>query len=143
MIDFHPENKKTNISEALRYFTNAIKKRSISFVISDFIDTNYEDALKISNRKHDVVAIRIYDRRENELPNIGMVRVKDAETGELTWLDSSSSNVRNYYKARSLQFENELRDRFNRSGVDFTKIATNESYVRPLMHLFKRRESRM
>ncbi len=80
LIEFTPEHKKTNISQALKYLNNVIKKRSIAFLISDFMDTNYEDALKIANRKHDVVGIRIYDKRENELPDIGLIKVQDAET---------------------------------------------------------------
>ena len=142
LIEFTPEHKKTNISQALKYLNNVIKKRSIAFLISDFMDANYEDALKIANRKHDVVGIRIYDKRENELPDIGLIKVQDAESGELRWLDTSDHNVRLSYKASALQFEDNLKKLLNRSGVDFTSIATHESYITPLMNLFKKREGR-
>lgn len=142
LIEFTPEHKKTNISQALKYFTNVIKKRSIAFLISDFIDKDYEEALKIANRKHDVVGLRIYDRRENELPDIGLIKVKDAETGEQRWLDTSDHKVRTSYKAASLEFEDKLKKLLNRSGVDYTSIATNQSYVTPLVNLFKKREGR-
>lgn len=142
LIEFTPISKKTNISQALKYFTNVIKKRSIAFLISDFIDEKYEDALKIANRKHDVVGIRIYDRRENELPDVGLIKIQDAESGELRWLDTSDHKVRTSYKASSLQFEDTLKKLLNRSGVDFTSIATHESYIAPLINLFKKREGR-
>ena len=142
LIEFTPVSKKTNISHALKYFTNVIKKRSIAFLMSDFLDTNYEDALKIANRKHDVVGIRIYDRRENELPDIGLIKVQDAESGELRWLDTSDHKVRTSYKAASLEFDDKLKKLLNRSGVDFTSIATHESYITPLTNLFKKREGR-
>lgn len=142
LIEFVPEHKKTNISQALKYFTNVIKKRSIAFLISDFMDSNYEEALKIANRKHDVVGIRIHDKRENELPNIGMIKIVDSESGELLWLDTSDQKVRTSYKASALEFEDTLKKLLNRSGVDFTSIATHESYVTPLVNLFKKREGR-
>lgn len=142
LIEFTPEHKKTNISQALKYLNNVIKKRSIAFLISDFVDNNYEDALKIANRKHDVVGIRIYDRRENELPDIGLIKVLDAETGELRWLDTSEQKVRTAFKASALQFEDNLKKTLNRSGVDFTSVATHESYIKPLVNLFKKRERR-
>ena len=142
LIEFTPEHKKTNISQALKYLNNVIKKRSIAFLISDFIDANYEDALKIANRKHDVVGIRIRDNRENELPDIGLIKVKDAESGELRWVDTSHNKVRTSYKAAALEFDDKLKKLLNRSGVDFTSIATHESYVGPLVNLFKKREGR-
>lgn len=142
LIEFTPEHRKTNISQALKYLNNVIKKRSIAFLISDFMDANYEDALKIANRKHDVVGIRIYDKRENELPDIGLIKVQDAESGELRWLDTSDHKVRVSYKASALQFEDNLKKMLNRSGVDFASIATHESYITPLMNLFKKREGR-
>lgn len=142
LIAFKPESTGTDIKFALRYCTNVIKKRSIAFVISDFMDESFEDALKIANRKHDVVALRIFDKREMELPDIGLIRVKEAETGTLKWVDTSDSEVRRQYMVEAKRNELRLKDIFNRSGVDTANISTSESYVKPLMNLFKKRESR-
>lgn len=140
LIDFQPEHKKTNIGEALRFFTGAIKKKSIAFIISDFMDEGYQDALKIAGRKHDVVGIRIHDKREKELPPMGLVQFKDAETGQLRWVDTSSEEVRKSYKIAALEREAKTTEKLRRAGVDFCSIATDESYVAPLINLFKRRE---
>ncbi len=139
LIEFKPESKKTNIQQALRYFTNMVKKRSIAFLISDFIADGYKDALKIANKKHDLVAIRIHDKREHELPNVGMVKLKDAETGKQIWVDTSSSEIRTHYSIAGKKRESDLKDMFNKCGVDTVNIATGESYIQPLMNLFKRR----
>lgn len=127
---------------ALRFMTNAIKKRSIVFLISDFIGGNYEDALKIAARKHDVVALRIVDPREEVLPDAGLIRLKDAESGEELWIDSASESVRENYRKRFLKKEGELKQLFARCGVDSARLRTNESYVQPLMNLFKKRGTR-
>lgn len=140
LIEFKPEHKKTDIKQALKYLTNVIKKRSIAFVISDFItDANFIDALKIANKKHDLVALRIYDKREMELPNIGLVKFIDAETGTLKWMDTSDKNVRIHFYAEAKKQEASLKEIFNRSGVDSADINTADSYIKPLMNLFKRR----
>lgn len=140
LIEFKPEHKKTDIRQALKYLTNVIKKRSIAFVISDFItDASFIDALKIANKKHDLVALRIYDKREMELPNIGLVKFMDAETGTLKWMDTSDKNVRNHFYAEAKKQEASLKEIFNRSGVDSADINTADSYIKPLMNLFKRR----
>jgi len=142
LIEFKPQSTLTNIEQALRFFTNVIKKRSIAFLISDFMTEGYKDALKIANRKHDLVALRIYDKRELELPNIGLVKLKDTETGQQKWIDTSAKEVRLHYSVTAKKREADLKDMFNRSGVDTTTIGTHESYVQPLMNLFKRRNSR-
>ena len=144
MIDFHPENKGTNIPEALRYLTNAIRKKCTAFVISDFIDDHpdVEKALSVANSKHDVVAIRIYDEREQELPPIGMLKVKDAETGRYVWINSNDRRTREIYRNWWFEQGERLRGIFTRCGVDSTLINTREDYVRSLMNLFKRREAR-
>jgi uncharacterized protein (DUF58 family) len=142
LISFEPQSKGTNITLALRYLTNLIKKKSIVFLISDFMDNGFNDALKIANRKHDMVALRIYDKRERELPDIGLVKMKDAETGVVRWIDTSDREVRRTYEYESRKSEQRLKDIFNRSGVDTASIATSENYIRPLMNLFKKRESR-
>lgn len=139
LIEFKPEHSRTNIDEALRYLINGVKKRSIAFVISDFMDNGFDKALKIANRKHDLVALRIHDPREHEMPNIGLVPFRDAESGELRWVNTGSKKVRTRFKAKALEHEAYLQDLFRRSGVDHANIATNESYIRPLMNLFKRR----
>jgi uncharacterized protein (DUF58 family) len=142
LIDFKPENKGTNVAEALRYFTSAIKKRSTAFIISDFISPKFDDELKIANKKHDIIALRLYDRHEEEFPNLGLVPMRDEETGELQWINTANKEVRTAYKAAALKRNDELSNTFKKSGVDFTSIGTHESYVKPLMTLFKKRESR-
>ena len=139
LIEFKPEHKKTDLKLALKYLTSVIKKRSIAFVISDFISADFSDALKIANKKHDLVALRIFDNRENELPNIGLIKLLDAETGEQKWVDTSNKNVRTHFLAQSKRREAYLKDLFNKSGVDTANISTGESYVKPLINLFKRR----
>lgn len=139
LIEFEPQSKATNISEGLRYLTNAIKKRSIAFVISDFIGPKFDDALRIANRKHDVVALRIYDQREAELPPIGLVQVYDAENGSSMWIDTSNRTLRENYRKSWLSHEQYLMETFKKSGVDNTMIRTDEDYVKPLMNLFKHR----
>jgi len=141
LIDFEPENKGTNISEALRYMTNAIKKRCTCFIISDFIqsENEFDKALTIANNKHDVVALRIFDEREASLPPIGMIKLKDAETGEYIWVDSSSRQVRESYAQWWKEASAKLDWSFKKSGVDYANINTKEDYVRSLMTLFKKR----
>ncbi|MGZ3904955.1 MAG: DUF58 domain-containing protein [Bacteroidia bacterium] len=139
LINFEPENKGTNVTLALKFLTNAIKKRSIAFVISDFIDTGFEDAVKIANKKHDIVALRIYDRAEIQIPKIGLIKLKDNETGKIKWVDTSSDSFQKELKIQQLKTENKLKDTFSRAGVDFAKISTEEGYVKPLMNLLKRR----
>ncbi len=142
LIDFKPENRETDISVALGYFTNVIKKRCTAFLISDFIDQGFEDALKIANRKHDLIALRISDRREQELPNIGMLQIKNAETGKKTWIDTSHAALRAEYKKLGRKKEKQLEETFLKCGVDVANIKTGEDYVKPLTGLFKKRESR-
>lgn len=139
LIEFKPEHKKTDIQLALKYLTSVIKKRSIAFVISDFMDSNFNDALKIANKKHDLVALRIYDKREQELPNVGLLKLVDAETGALKWVDTSDKKVRKQYLANAKKHEASLKEMFNKSGVDTANINTEESYIVPLTNLFKRR----
>lgn len=139
LIEFEPQNKTTNITEGLKYLTNAINKRSVAFLISDFLSPDFEDAIKIANRKHDLVALRIYDRREAELPPIGLAQVKDAETDKYVWVDTSSKKVRETYSQWWKNKQASLDDIFNKSGVDNVMIRTDEDYVKPLMKLFKHR----
>ncbi|MFT4679911.1 MAG: hypothetical protein ACI9RU_002615 [Litorivivens sp.] len=139
LINFEAESSGTDIRLALDYLNSVIKKRSICFLVSDFEDQGFEDALKIANKKHDMVALRIQDPAEQVLPNIGLVQIKDSETGEVQWVNTSSKSVRQKFaKNRAIQ-NAELKGLFRKSGVDFASINTNENYVRPLMNLFKQR----
>lgn len=142
LIDFKAENKGTNIAEALRYLTNAIKKKSTAFLISDFMDKGFEKAIQIANYKHDLIAIRVTDEREKEIPDVGMVRMLDAETGNTMWVDTSSSKVRKYYAKQIAAKTTHLDKTFARFGVDMAKVYTGQDYVKPLMNLFKKREAR-
>ncbi|MCC8197403.1 MAG: DUF58 domain-containing protein [Tannerellaceae bacterium] len=140
LIDFQPDDKKTDISHVLKYLTNAIKKRCTAFLISDFIDKgNFKDALTIANRKHDVVAIQVYDRRETELPAVGLLKIKDAETGEERWIDSSSSRVREAYAQWWNHRQEVMSDTFKKCRVDSVSIRTEDDYVKSLIALFDKR----
>ena len=140
LIDFYPEDKQTDIEQALEYMTNSIKKRCTCFVISDFIDEHdFAHALAIANRKHDVVALRVYDPRENQLPPVGMMYLRDAETGEQMWVDTSDKKLREAYEKYAFVSEKELDAIFKRSGVDVANIRSDEDYVRALITLFKKR----
>ena len=139
LLNFKAENKGTNIGEAVRFFTNVTKKRSTAFIISDFIDDGFEESIKISSRKHDLIALRIYDERETSMPNVGLACFKDSETNAIRWIDTSNSNFRNNYANFWLQKEKNLNEIFLKYGVDNLKLRTDFDYVKPLMNLFKRR----
>lgn len=141
LIDFEPEARGTDISGAIRYLTNAIKKRCTAFIISDFIqkETALENALSIANNRHDIVALRIYDERETELPNIGMVKLKDAETGNYSWIDTSDRKAREIYRKWWNDLSAQLDNSFQKSRVDYVNISSNHDYVKSLISLFKKR----
>ncbi len=142
VLVFRPERRGTNIAGGLRFLTGAIKKRSIVFLISDYIDEGYEDALKIAGKKHDLVGIKLFDPREADLPPVGLMRTVDAETGETRWVDAGDRNVREAY-ARWWRAMEEARIRtFRRSGLDEIRIRTDQPYVKPLMMFFRMREKR-
>jgi uncharacterized protein (DUF58 family) len=142
LIAFTPENKGTDVGQALKFFTGAIKKKCTAFVISDFMSPAFENELKIANKKHDIIALRLFDIHDEEFPDMGLIPLKDEETGQLTWVNTGDKQVRNAYKADALRRNANLKDVFSRSGVDTTSIGTHESYVKPLMTLFKKREGR-
>jgi uncharacterized protein (DUF58 family) len=142
LLDFKPERKGTNIAEGLRYLTSAIKKRSIAFLISDFLGDGFDDALKIAGRKHDLIAVRLFDPREAELPSSGFMRVVDAETGEALWVDSGDAGVRNAYVRWWKEKEETRKKLFRRSGVDDIDIRIDQSYIQPLVGFFRLREKR-
>jgi len=139
LLNLRPESKGTNVAEALRYLTNVQKKKTTAFVISDFIDDDFYDALRIANYKHDVIALHVYDEREAELPNVGLVKMRDAETDRFMWLDTSNAGIRKQYKETWLGANSRLKDTFTRAGVDNAQINTAEDYVKPLLQLFKQR----
>lgn len=142
LINIEPSSQRTDLGLALRYLNNTIKKRSIAFVISDFISPGFSDALKIASRKHDTVAIRIYDERETKLPDAGLLYITDAESGKTLCVDSSHPALRKHFESYYLKREQELDSLFARCGVDHVSINTSQNYVQPLSNLFKQRERR-
>ena len=141
LLDFTPENKGTDIGGALRYMTDALKKRTTAFVISDFIDDthDYRTSLSVAANKHDVIGIQIFDKRDTQIPDIGLIRVKDLETGGERWLDTSSKRTRQSLSKWWYDRQQKMTETMRRSGVDIASIATDEDYVRALMGLFQRR----
>lgn len=128
---------------ALRYFTDALKKRTTTFLISDFIDSHdYSKALSVASNKHDVIGIQIYDKRDSQLPNVGLMRVSDLETGDLRWIDTSSKSVRSTYNKWWYLRQQNITETMQKSKVDFTSIATDDDYVKALMALFRNRGTR-
>jgi uncharacterized protein (DUF58 family) len=142
LIDFEPIGRGTDLSIALRFFTNVIKKRSICFVLSDFMDDGYETPLRIAARRHDMVGIHVYDPKEAQLPNVGLIRARDAESGRDTWLDTSSARLRKQYEERFRIHEQQFQTEFRKSGADHLSIRTDQSYVNVLLQFFKNRTSR-
>lgn len=142
LVDFKAESRKTNLSEALRFLTNAIKKRCTAFIISDFIDSPFEKSLQIASGKHDIVALRVYDPRETELPAVGIIEIFDRESGETRWIDSSENRVRNSYRDWWINHSRNVEAIFTRCGVDTTAIRTDQDYVKPLLKIFSQRELR-
>lgn len=143
IINFEPESNGTNIDVALQFMTNAIKKRCSAFLISDFIDDHdYFKSMSIANRKHDLASIQVYDRRDAEMPNVGLIRVKDLETGSDHWLDTSSSSTRKAYAKAWYDRQQRLASVTTRSGVDLASVTTDEDFVKALLGLFRRRGSR-
>ncbi len=140
ILSFKPENNKTDISMALRYLTNAIKKRCTAFLLSDFIDSSdYKQALKIANRKHDLVSIQVYDRLSTELKPVGLMKVLDPETVVERWVDTSSRKVREIYREWWVNQQREMDMAFKQSNVDSISVSTDDDYVKSLLMLFKKR----
>ena len=140
MLDFHPESLKTDIAGALEFLTSVSKRRCTAFVLSDFyVRQSFQQQLDIANRKHDVCAIQVYDRRAMELPNVGLMKVVDAETGFEQYVDTSRKTVRNYYRLYWDNRQRDLKETFAKAGVDCVSIATDDDYVKQLMLLFHRR----
>ncbi len=143
LLSYQPKGSGTNISGALQYLNNVIKKRSISFVLSDFIDTNYENALRIVSKRHDVIAVTMNDPRERDLPNIGLLKMKDAESGQERWIDTGDSNIRQSFVQYWRKHDEKMKKAFLSTKVDRITIETHKPYLRPLVDFFKMRESRI
>ena len=142
LLNFEPVERGTDIKKVLQYITNAQKKRCTTFLISDFIDnSDFRQALTIAINEHDMVAIQVYDPRETQLPPVGLMKLRDAETGREMWVDASSRKVRERYAAWWSEMQERARDAFNKSRVDAVSIATNEDFVPALMNMFKQRGS--
>lgn len=140
MLDFKPESKRTNVAAAIEYLTRVMKRRCIAFVVSDFyVDNSFQKELQIANSKHDVVAIQVYDQRAKTLPNVGLMKVMDAETGHEMFIDTASAKLRRAHTEYWTERMNTLRTTFAQSNVDWVSVATNEDYVKALMLLFMQR----
>jgi len=140
MLDFKPESKRTNVAAAIEYLTRVMKRRCIAFVVSDFYAENsFQKELQIANSKHDVVAIQVYDQRAKTLPNVGLMKVKDAETGHEMFIDAASAKLRRAHTEYWLERMNTLKTTFAQSNVDWVSVATNEDYVKAMMLLFMQR----
>lgn len=140
LLDFKPDSRKTDVGMAIEYLTNVLKKRCTAFVLSDFIDNkDYASALTIANRKHDVVAIQVYDRRVSDLPDVGLMRVRDAETGHEQYIDTSSKAVRRAHHEWWMERQEKMNETFVKSRVDSVSVRTDEDYVKALLNLFAKR----
>jgi len=139
LIEFHPKSKKTDITHALRYLSNVMKKKAIVFILSDFMDDNYDNALKIVGRKHDVTGIRVFDKYEEKIPIIGMVPMLDAESGNTILVNTNSKKVRTNYTANYLSTVDYFENTFKRSGSGTISTRIDESYVKKLLGYFKRK----
>lgn len=140
LIDFKPQNTKTDISQVLKYLTSAIKKRCTAFLISDYVaKDNYEHALVIANKKHDIVAIQVYDAHEAKIPAVGIMKIFDPENQREKWVDTSSSKVRQAYDTWWKNRQDEMGQAFSKSRVDAVSIRTDEDYVKSLISLFNQR----
>ena len=137
LIEFKPKSKKTNISVALKFLSSVMKKRAIVFMLSDFMDDDYEKTAKIASKKHDLTGIRVYDKHDEEIPNLGMVPMLDAETGAIQYVNTSSKTTRNSYKANALRLTDYYLNTFKRSGAGTINTRVDESYVKKLLGYLK------
>ena len=140
MLDFHPESKRTDVKQAVEFLSSVQKRRTTAFILSDFfVRDDFRQSLQICNRKHDVVAIQVYDQRAKELPDVGLMKVVDAETGFEQYVDTGSRALREAYRKYWNSRQSQLEETFNKSNVDHVSVATNEDFVKALMMLFKQR----
>jgi uncharacterized protein (DUF58 family) len=136
LLTIEPKNGGTDLSKALKYFTNITRQKSIAFVLSDFIDSNYNDALRVAGKKHDVIGIKIYDKMDQQLPDAGMLHIQDAETGKEKWVDSGDSFVRYNYEQEFFRVTNYSNEVFKKAGCDLLHLRTDEDYVKVLQRFF-------
>jgi len=141
LIEFSPRSKQTNINEALKFLSNVMKKKAIVFLLSDFMDDDYEQTLKIAGRKHDVTGIKVFDKHDEEIPNLGIVPMQDAETGTVQLINTSSKSIRNNYKANALRLDDYYTKTFSRSGAGTISTRVDENYVKKLLGYFKHKGS--
>lgn len=143
IIDFHPKSRGTDIALALEYLSNALKKRTTAFLLTDFIDRgDYSKAMEIAADKHDLIAVQVYDKRDSLMPDVGLMRVRDSETGVGMWVDTSSSAVRKMYGKAWYESQQKLTSATRRSRVDLASVATDENFVKALLGLFRKRSMR-
>ena len=136
LLSIVPKNKGTQLSKALGYFTNTTRQRSIAFILSDFIDGNYQDALRVAGKKHDLIGIKLYDKMDRNLPDIGLLRVEDAESGNEKWVDTGSALVRFEYEKEFFRITDESNAIFKKAGSDLLHVRTDEDYVKVLQRFF-------
>lgn len=141
LLFIQPKHKGTNIGQALKYLTNLVKRRCTAFLISDFMSKDYDSALKVAASRHDIIGMHIYDKRETEMPNVGLLPVVDSETGRMQWVDTGSASVRKTYQERFLENMRYFSDSFAKMGADTMSIATHESYIKAMQKFFKERAS--
>jgi uncharacterized protein (DUF58 family) len=139
LLSLEPAKKGTNIGETLRFFNNAAKKRTIVFLLSDFLSSNYKDALTIAARKHDVVGIHVFDQRDRELPPAGLIRMEDAESGTVKWVDAADKKIQQYYTRRFMEHAQYCKTAFIKSGASLISVQTDEDYIKALQGFFARR----
>ncbi|MDE6272222.1 MAG: DUF58 domain-containing protein [Muribaculaceae bacterium] len=143
IIDFEPESHGTDISVALEFLTNAIKKRATSFVLSDFIDRHdFSHAMLMANKKHELSAIQVYDERDSKLPDVGLIHASDLESGQIRWIDTSSKSVRSAYEKAWYKSQQQLNEAALKSGVEMASIRTDEDYVKALLSIFRKKAVR-
>ncbi|MBN9352275.1 MAG: DUF58 domain-containing protein [Chitinophagaceae bacterium] len=140
LLTAHPQNGKTNISEALHFFNRNTRQKSIAFIMSDFIDDNYESGLKVIAPRHDVIGLHVYDKMDNQLPEMGMVKVEEWETGKTVWLDSSDKLIRHQYHQNFINRSTHCKNIFAKAGADLLHLQTSDDYVKILQQFFKRRK---
>ncbi|MBQ3930479.1 MAG: DUF58 domain-containing protein [Paludibacteraceae bacterium] len=139
LLEFKPESSKTDVGCVLQYFTNVIKKRCTAFLISDFIAPEFEKALMIASKKHDLVALQVYDIKDTYLPDVGLLKVQDSESGRVMYVDTSNDSVRKLYSDKWQQRQSSIKRSFSKTGVDMVSVSTSEDYVRALIALFRMR----
>lgn len=140
LLGFEASNTGTNINEAIRYFNNNIKQKSIAFILSDFLDSGYENNLKVIGKKHDVIGLRIYDKMDKQLPDVGLLQLQDSETGKIMWIDSSDPVVRMNYQQHFLNRSDTCKRYFRKAGADLLHVRTDDDYVKILQQFFLNRK---